>query len=131
MIKKSGLLFNVFLYLRDKFDPKPPVTEEVNTCTQIVLKLMDFPETEFIYTPISNKRFVVNEEKEMSVTIENRVVHIINHIYSYSVYIEDNKCFQDIIDKFNYISEKKKVELEEKIVNNIKHSLKKILENLN
>jgi hypothetical protein len=130
-MQKSGILFNIFLYLRDKFDPKPIVTEEVTTCKEIVLKLLDYTETEVVFIPISHKRFVINQEKEISVTIENRTIHIINHVYSYIVYIEDDKSYQSIIDKFNIVSEKKKTELEEKITTNIKHSLNKILENLN
>ena len=66
----------------------------------------------------------------MAITIENRVVHIINHIYSYSIYMEDNDCYGKILRKFDEVSEKKKSELEEKITTNIKHSLNKILEGL-
>ena len=66
----------------------------------------------------------------MAITIENRVVHIINHVYSYSIYMENNECYGKILKKFDDISEKKKNELEVKLTNNIKHSLKKILEGL-
>ena len=66
----------------------------------------------------------------MAITIENRVVHIINHVYSYSIYMENNECYSKILKKFDDISEKKKNELEVKLTNNIKHSLKKILEGL-
>jgi hypothetical protein len=130
-MQKSGILFNIFLYLRDKFDPKPIVSEEVITCKEIVLKLLDYPKTEVVFIPVSHKRFIINKEKEISVTIENRTIHIINHVYSYILYIEDEKSYQSIIDKFNFVSEKKKTELEEKITTNIKHSLIRILENLN
>ncbi len=128
--EKSGILFKLFLYLKNKFDPKPVVSEEINTSTQITLKLLDYEDTEVIYAPLSNKRFIINESKSMSITIENRVVHIINHVYSYSIYIDDNDCYRNIITKFDLISEKKKEILEEKISNNIKHSLNKILEGL-
>jgi len=128
--ENSGILFKLFLYLKNKFDPKPIVAEEINTSTQIALKLLDYEDTEVIYAPISNKRFIINDGKSMSITIENRVVHIINHIYSYSIYIDDNECYRNIISKFDLVSEKKKAILEEKISNNIKHSLNKILEGL-
>jgi len=128
--ENSGILFKLFLYLKNKFDPKPPVPEEVETCTHIVLKVLDYEDTELVYAPVSNKRFVVNERKGMAITIENRVVHIINHVYSYSVYMENNECYGKILKKFDDISEKKKNELEVKLTNNIKHSLKKILEGL-
>ena len=128
--ENSGILFRIFLYLKNKFDTKPPVDEEVQTCTQIVLKVLEYENTELTYTPVSNKRFIVNDERAMAITIENRVVHIINHIYSYSIYMEDNDCYGKILKKFDEVSEKKKSELEEKITTNIKHSLNKILEGL-
>lgn len=128
--ENSGLLFRIFLYLKNKFDPKQPIPEEVDTCTQIVIKILDCEETELVYAPVSNKRFIVNESKGMAITVENRVVHIINHVYSYSIYIESNDHYGKILKKFGEISEKKKIELEHKIDNNIKHSLSKILETL-
>ena len=106
--ENSGILFRIFLYLKNKFDPKPPVAEEVQTCTQIVLKVLEYDDTELTYTPISNKRFIVNDTRGMAITIEHRVVHIINHIYSYSVYMEDNDCYGKVLKKFDEVSERKK-----------------------
>jgi hypothetical protein len=42
--------------------------------------------------------------------------------------VENNECYGKIIKKFNEISEIKRIELEKKLSNNIKHSLTKILE---
>lgn len=128
--ENSGILFNIFLYLKNKFDPKPIVPEEVDTCTNIVLKVLDYEDTDLVFAPVSNKRFIINEQKGMAITIENRVVHIINHVYSYSIYMENNECYSKVLRKFDEISEKKKIELEDKLTNNIKHSLTKILEGL-
>lgn len=128
--ENSGILFNIFLYLKNKFDPKPVVPEEVDTCTNIVLKVLDYEDTDLIFAPVSNKRFIINEQKGIAITIENRVVHIINHVYSYSIYMENNECYGKVLRKFDEISEKKKIELEDKLTNNIKHSLTKILEGL-
>jgi len=128
--ENSGILFNIFLYLKNKFDPKPIVPEEVDTCTNIVLKVLDYEDTDLVFAPVSNKRFIINEQKGMAITIENRVVHIINHVYSYSIYMENNECYSKVLKKFDEISEKKKIELEDKLTNNIKHSLTKILEGL-
>ena len=122
------LMFKVYLYLKDKFHPKMPVTEEVDTCTNIVLKLLDYNDTDLMFAPVSNKRFILNDERGIAITIEHRVVHIINHVYSYSVYMENDEYYDKILKKFDVISEKKKIELEEKLTNNIKHSLSNILE---
>jgi len=128
--QNSGILFNIFLYLKNKFDPKPVVPEEVETSTNIVLKVLDHDDTDLVFAPVSNKRFIINERKDMAITIENRVVHIINHVYSYSIYMENDECYGKVLRKFDEISEKKKIELEDKLTNNIKHSLTKILEGL-
>ena len=128
--QNSGILFNIFLYLKNKFDPKTVVPEEVETSTNIVLKVLDHDDTDLVFAPVSNKRFIINERKDMAITIENRVVHIINHVYSYSIYMENDECYSKVLRKFDEISEKKKIELEDKLTNNIKHSLKKILEGL-
>jgi hypothetical protein len=128
--ENSGILFNVFLYLKNKFDPQPIEPEEVKTCTDIVLKVLDYEDTDLFFASLSHKRFIINEKRGMAITIENRVVHIINHVYSYSIYMENNECYGKILKKFDEISEIKKVELEKKLTNNIKHSLSKILETL-
>ena len=44
--------------------------------------------------------------------------------------MEDNDSYGKVLKKFDEVSEKKKILLEEKITTNIKHSLNKILEGL-
>jgi hypothetical protein len=126
--ENSGILFKIFLYLKNKFDPKEVIPEEVETCVNIVLKVLDFEGTELIFSPVSHKRFIINDNRGMAITIQNRDVHIINHVYSYTIFVENNECYVKIIKKFNEISEIKRIELEKKLSNNIKHSLTKILE---
>ena len=128
--ENSGILFRIFLYLKNKFDPKPDVPEEVETCLNIVLKVLEYEDTELVYAPVSNKRFIINDNRGMAITVEDRVVHIINHVYSYSIYMESNDHYGKILKKFGEISEKKKIELENKLTTNIKHSLSKILDGL-
>ena len=106
----------------------PDVPEEVETCVNIVLKVLEYEDTELVYAPVSNKRFIINDNRGMAITIEDREVHIINHVYSYTIFVENNECYGKIIKKFNEISEIKRIELEKKLSNNIKHSLTKILE---
>ena len=127
---RSGILFKVFIYLRNKFDPQPPVPEEVETCTSIVLKVLDYADTDLVLAPISKKRFIINQKKKISITISDRSVCIINHVYSYTVYIENDELYSKILKKFNDRSEAKTVELENEISNNVKHSLLDILNKL-
>jgi hypothetical protein len=129
-INRSGILFRIFLYLKNKFDPQPPVPEEVNTCINIVLKVLDYPDTELILAPISKKRFIVNKKKKMSITVADRSICIINHVYSYTVYVESDDHYDKVLKKFNDRSEAKTVQLENEITTNIKHSLLDILNKL-
>lgn len=129
-IQRSGILFRIFLYLKSKFDPQPPIPEEVNTCINIVLKVLDYPDTELVLAPISKKRFIVNKKKKISITIADRSVCIINHIYSYTVYVENDDCYGKVLKKFNDRSEAKTIQLENEISSNIKHSLLDILNKL-
>ena len=126
----TRILYKFYLKLKDKFDTGPKITDEEKYCVQICLKLLENSSSKLTFAPVSSTRFIVNEDKGMAITIENRVVHIINHVYSYSIYMENNECYSKILKKFDDISEKKKNELEVKLTNNIKHSLKKILEGL-
>jgi hypothetical protein len=129
-INRSGILFRIILYLKNKFDPQPPVPEEVNTCINIVLKVLDYPDTELILAPISKKRFIVNKKKKMSITVADRSVCIINHVYSYTVYVESDDHYAKVLKKFNEKSEAKTIQLENEITTNIKHSLLDIFNKL-
>ena len=127
---RSGILFKVFIYLRNKFDPQPPVPEEVETCTNIILRVLEYSDTELTLAPISKKRFIVNKKRKMSITIVDRSICIINHVYSYTVYIESDEHYSKILKKFNERSEAKTIELDTQISSNIKHSLLDILNKL-
>jgi hypothetical protein len=121
------ILFRVYLNLKEKFDPTPPPKEEELYCVQICEKLINNSESKLTIAPISNRRFIKNDEKDMFVVIGNRQISIINHVYSYNVYIESDQLYKKIIDEFDSIVERKRQELEDEIRNNIKHSLKSIL----
>ena len=128
--QKTGILFKIFVYLRNKFDPQPPIPEEVEICTNIVLKVLDYADTDLAFAPLSKKRFIINDKRKISITVFDRSICIINHIYSYTVYIESNEHYGKVLKKFNEQSEARTVELENRISSNIKHSLLDILTKL-
>jgi hypothetical protein len=121
------LLFRVYLNLKEKFDPTPPPKEEEIFCVEICEKLIDNTSSKLTIAPISNKRFIKNDDKDMFVVISNRQISIINHVYSYNVYIESDVLYNKILNNFDKVVEQKRQELEDEIKNNIKHSLKNIL----
>lgn len=128
MIQK--LLFKIYIYLKDKFDPNYPTTQEEIFCTEICLALIDLPESSLTMSPISYKRFIKNEEKNIFVIITNRQITLINHIYGYNLVIEDDDLYSNIIKKFDTTLEQKRLKLENEMKENIQHSLQVILEKI-
>lgn len=124
------LLFKIYLNLKDRFDPKPNVTEEEIFAADICEKLISNTSSELTYSPISHKRIIKNEQKSMYVVMESYTIHLINHVYSYSVYLQDTSKFTELTQKFDKILEDKRQVLESEIRKNIQHSLKNILDKL-
>lgn len=125
------LLFRIYLNLKERFDPKPLVTEEEIFSAEICEKLILNPSSELTYSPISNKRIIKNEEKNMYIVMEGFTIHLINHVYSYSIYLQDTSQFVGLTQKFDKVLEDKRQVLETEIRKNIQHSLKNILDKLN
>lgn len=124
------ILFKVFLTLKDKFDPKPQVTEEENFAEQICQKMILHSHSKLNFSPISSKRIIKNENLNMYIVMDSYTVHVINHVYSYSVYFQDSEKYQKLTEIFDKTLEQKREDLEIEIRNNIQHSLKKILDKL-
>jgi hypothetical protein len=128
MNQLSKLLFKIYLYLKNRFDPTPPATDEEIFCTDICLSLIGMENSRLTYAPISNKRFIKNDTKDIFVVIDHRVINLINHVYGYNIMIEDDVLFNSIIGKFDDTLENKRLELEAEMKQNIKHSLQNILD---
>lgn len=125
-----NLLYKIYMYLKDRFDPQKPLPEEEEICYNICKKLIICPDSKLTIAPISNKRYIKNDKNSMFIVIENRVMIIINHVYSYTVYCENDDLFLDVVKLFDMEMESKRVELEKEIQSNIQHSLKKIYESI-
>jgi len=121
------LLFKIYLSLKERFDPTLPVPVEEKITVEICKKLILDPESKLTFAPISGKRFIKNETKNMFVVIENHTINLINHVYSYSVYLSSQTDYKEIIQNFDGILENRRQTLEDEIRNNIQHSLQTIL----
>jgi len=125
-----GILYRFYLHLREKFNPKPQITDEERFAVDISKKIILLPDTLLYFTPLSEKRIIKNDSKQMYVVIHHRNITIINHVYSYSIYIESDQLYGSVIDSFNQTLEKRREVIESEIKNNIQHSLKTISEKL-
>jgi hypothetical protein len=121
------LLYKIYLYLQNKFDPKPPITEEEKYCLEITKKLITKENSILTLAPLSQKRFIKNDELQMFIMIENRVINIINHIYSYTLVIEDVDAYQEVINQFDDKLDSIRISLETEFRTNVQSSLKNIL----
>lgn len=126
----SKLLFKIYLYLKERFDPTQPATVEETFCTDICLSLIEMENSRLTYAPISNKRFIKNDSKGIFVVIDHRMINLINHVYGYNIIVEDDDLYNSIIEKFDGVLEAKRLELEDEMKANIKHSLQTILDKL-
>jgi hypothetical protein len=109
----------------------PPIekSEYERDCIAICKKLISKEDTVLLLTPISNKRYIRNEELQIFVILEGHNVKVINHVYSYTVFLEQ-KPWDNIIVAFDNEVEKRREEFEKEITSNIKHSLQNILQNI-
>lgn len=126
----SRFLFRIYLSLKEKFDPRPPVTKEEQCSIDICKNLIPKNSSKLNYAPKSYKRFIKNDEHEMFIVIASRTIHLINHVYSYTVYIENSELYDELIELFDSELEKRRDELEKEITNNIQHSLINILKKI-
>ncbi len=124
------LMYKIYLYLQDKFDPKTPITEEEKFCLKITKKLIENESSVLTLAPLSQKRFIKNDELRMFIMIENRVINIVNHIYSYTLVIEDIDAYKEIISEFDNKLDTIRISLETEFRTNIQNSLKNILESI-
>ena len=109
----------------------PPMekSEYERDCIAICKKLISKEDTVLLLTPISNKRYIRNEELQIFVILEGHNVKVINHVYSYTVFLEQ-KPWDNVILAFDTEVEKRREEFEKEIMSNIKHSLQNILQNI-
>ena len=79
--------------------------------------------------PISSKRYMKNERYGIYVIFHGKTIEIINHVYNYTVSV-DEKTWDSMIDDFNYELEERRMQFESEISTNIKYSLKTILKSI-
>jgi hypothetical protein len=104
-------------------------SEYERDCISICKKLITKEDTVLLLTPISHKRYIRNEELQIFVILEGHSVKVINHVYSYTVFLEQ-KEWDNVILYFDNEVEKRREEFEKEITSNIKHSLQNILQNI-
>ncbi len=124
------LLYKLYLFLQEKFDPRPEVTYEEQTSVEICKNLIKESDSRLTFAPRSLKRFIKNDNFGMFVVIHQRTLFLINHVYSYSVYIENSDLYTELLDLFDMELENRREVLEKEMRSNIQHSLEDILKKI-
>lgn len=109
--------------------PRDPKSPYHNECVAICRKMLESKETVLLIAPISSKRYMKNENYGIYVIFHGRMIEVVNHVYNYTVPLDD-KTWDLLIEEFNYELEERRKEFEEEISKNIKYSLKTILKTM-
>lgn len=130
----NRLYFKYLLWIRKNKFLKPviDVDPHENIYANICRKLMSKPNTKFSLAPLSEKRYIINEELGMFITIEpySRTVELTNHVYHYFVKMND-KTFKSIVHIFDNKLEDIRLKYENEVKDRIQHSLHIVLDKLN
>jgi hypothetical protein len=98
--------------------------EAFHICKTLIKK----PETVLLMSN-SGKKYIKSDDSEIFIIITNDDITIINHSYSYNISLKGKAYFR-IINLFNDEIEKRRMDMENEIRSNIKHSLNMIYKSL-
>ena len=97
------------------------------TAFKICLKLISDKDSEFMIAPLSQKRFIINENLNLFILIDYGRVEITNHIFHYDVRLS-NRDYERITYLYDVETEKRRSNTEMTIKSNIKNTLEKVYE---
>lgn len=123
------LIQKTYIRLHRKLSIIEEKSQYENDCMRICKKLLESQSSILLLSPISNKRYIRNDEKQIYVIIQGRSVNIINHTYSYTIFL-DEKANIKLVDLFNEEVEKRRAIFENEMISNVKHSLQSIIKNI-
>jgi hypothetical protein len=110
-------------------NPKQQSTETERHCVKICSKLITKPESILLLSPISQKRYIKSENGEIFIIIDNYVITMVNHQYSYNITVND-RAHRLISESFDTEVEKRRLEMETEMTSNVKDSLSEILKHI-
>lgn len=120
-----------YIYVQRLTTPKDPNSSPYeNDAIRITTKLINDSDSTMLISPLSGKKYIKNEKFGMYIILSSSTVQIINHKYSYVVFISDKK-YDKLINEFNIEVEKRRELFEREILGNINVSMKSILKTLN
>ena len=101
-----------------------------NDAIRITQKLINDKDSTMLISPLSGKKYIKNDKFGMYVILHSSTIQIINHKYSYVVFVADKK-YDKILQEFNIEVERRRELFEKEILGNINHSMKSIIKTIN
>ena len=82
-----------------------------------------------LMSPISGKRYIESDDKQLFIIIEHNQITIVNHQYSYHIDLW-GKTMERLTKMFDVEVEKRREAMENEIRSNVKHSLSNIFKTI-
>lgn len=105
-------------------------TGDEKISTSIVRRLINHPDSKFVVSSLSQKRYIKNNTLNLFVTLLDRQISITNHVYHYDVVVS-LRDWNKIKKQYDLKNEEITLEYEKQIKSQITHSLSQILDRLN
>lgn len=99
------------------------------TAFKICVKVISHPKSDFMIAPLSNKRFIINEELNLFIIIDFGRVEITNHVFHYDVKLS-SRDFERMTYLYDTETEKRRTAVEVEVKGNIQNSLTKVYERI-
>jgi hypothetical protein len=104
-------------------------TQQEQQFIDIVTKLLDHPKTSLRMTPLSNKYFLINEQKHYYVLLKENGIQITNSKFSFAKSLHP-KAYDMIINTIHTHIEENRQALEDKLFVNETNMLNTVITNL-
>lgn len=130
LIKRTKLRLYLWaknLSIAPQYEEKPSLYEKVSF--KICLKCINHDESEFMIDPITDKRYINNDELGIFISLSDRRVDITNHVYHYNVKLT-SRNWSRIIFIFDKETNKRRVDMENTVNSQIKNSLNDVYERI-
>ena len=111
-----------------RFFKYTPTTQE-QQFIDIIVKLLDHPKTSLRMTPLTNKYFLINEQKHYYVLLKENGIQITNSKFSFAKSIHP-KTYDMIISNIHTHMEENRQALEDKLFKNETDTLDAVLNSL-
>lgn len=124
------LWIRIFIRVSKKIHPSIETLEDNEKLASAICRtLIKHPESTFLIAPLSQKRYIRNEAKQMFIILQDDRMNITNHIYNYDILL--TKETSDRLNRiFDFKVEESRAKFEKEMKSQVRHSLFSILEKL-